>query len=141
MAITQTVCRSFKVELLSGTHDFNSDTFKLALYTSSATLNAATSGYTASGEVASGSGYTAGGKDLTVSQTPTSGSEIAYISFSDISWASSTITARGALVYNSSKSNKAVAVLDFGSDKSSSSSTFTVTFPASNQNSAIVRIS
>jgi len=141
MAITQTVCTSFKVELLSGTHDFNSDTFKLALYTSSATLNAATSGYTASGEVASGSGYTTGGKDLTVSQTPTSGSEIAYISFSDISWASSTITARGALVYNSSKSNKAVAVLDFGSDKSSSSSTFTVTFPASNQNSAIVRIS
>jgi len=141
MAITQTVCTSFKVELLSGTHDFNSDTFKLALYTSSATLNAATSGYTASGEVASGSGYTAGGKDLTVSQTPTSGSEIAYISFSDVSWVSSTITARGALVYNSSKSNKAVAVLDFGSDKSSSSSTFTVTFPASNQNSAIVRIS
>lgn len=141
MAITQTVCTSFKVELLSGTHNFNSDTFKLALYTSSATLNAATSGYTASGEVASGSGYTTGGKDLSVSQTPTSGSEIAYISFSDISWASSTITARGALVYNSSKSNKAVAVLDFGSDKSSSSSTFTVTFPASNQNSAIVRIS
>lgn len=138
MAITQTTCTSFKVELLTGTHDFNSDTFKIALYTGSATLSADTTAYSSTNEVSAG-GYTAGGNTLIVSTTPTSSGTIAYISFSNTSW-SSALTARGALIYNSSKSNKAVAVLDFGADKTSAS-VFTVTFPAPNQTSAIVRIS
>ena len=138
MAITQTTCTSFKVELLTGTHDFSSDTFKIALYTGAATLGADTTAYSTSNEV-SASGYTAGGNTLTVSTTPTSSSTIAYVSFSNTSW-SSALTARGALIYNSSKSNKAVAVLDFGADKTSTG-TFTVTFPAANATSAIVRIS
>jgi hypothetical protein len=138
MAITQTTCTSFKVELLTGTHDFSSDTFKIALYTGSATINADTTVYTTSNEV-SATGYTAGGNTLTVSTTPTSSGTIAYVSFSNTSW-SSALTARGALIYNSSKSNKAVAVLDFGADKTSTS-TFTVTFPAADATSAIVRIS
>ena len=138
MAITQTTCTSFKVELLTGTHNFSSDTFKIALYTGSATLGADTTVYSSTNEV-SASGYTAGGNTLTVSTTPTSSGTIAYVSFSNTSW-SSALTARGALIYNSSKSNKAVAVLDFGADKTSTS-TFTVTFPAANATSAIVRIS
>lgn len=138
MAITQTTCTSFKVELLTGTHNFNSDTFKIALYTGAATVNADTTVYSTSNEV-SATGYTAGGNTLTVSTTPTSSSTIAYVSFSNTSW-SSALTARGALIYNSSKSNKAVAVLDFGADKTSTS-TFTVTFPAADATSAIVRIS
>jgi hypothetical protein len=138
MAITQTTCTSFKVELLTGTHDFSSDVFKIALYTGSATINADTTVYTTSNEV-SATGYTAGGNTLTVSTTPTSSGTIAYVSFSNTSW-SSALTARGALIYNSSKSNKAVAVLDFGADKTSTS-TFTVTFPAADATSAIVRIS
>ena len=138
MAITQTTCPSFKVELLTGTHNFSSDTFKIALYTGAATLNADTTVYTTSNEV-SATGYTAGGNTLTVSTTPTSSGTIAYVSFSNTSW-SSALTARGALIYNSSKSNKAVAVLDFGADKTSTS-TFTVTFPAADATSAIVRIS
>ena len=138
MAITQTTCTSFKVGLLTGTHDFSSDVFKIALYTGSATINADTTVYTTSNEV-SATGYTAGGNTLTVSTTPTSSGTIAYVSFSNTSW-SSALTARGALIYNSSKSNKAVAVLDFGADKTSTS-TFTVTFPAADATSAIVRIS
>jgi len=141
MAITQAMCTSFKKELLEAEHDFTADTFYIALYTSSASMDAGVTAYTTTNE-ASGTGYVAGGKALTVAtDTPNSEGTTAFVSFNNISWASSTITARGALIYNSSKSNKAVAVLDFGSDKSSSSSTFTVTFPASNQNSAIVRIS
>jgi len=138
MAITQTTCTSFKVELLTGTHDFNSDTFKIALYTGAATLGADTTAYSTSNEV-SASGYTAGGNTLTVSTVPTSSSTIAYVSFANTSW-SSALTARGALIYNSSKSNKAVAVLDFGADKTSSG-TFTVTFPTADATSAIIRIS
>ena len=138
MAITQTTCTSFKVELLTGTHDFSSDTFKIALYTGAATLGADTTAYSASNEV-SASGYAAGGNTLTVSTTPTSSSTTAYVSFANTSW-SSAFTARGALIYNSSKSNKAVAVLDFGADKTSSA-TFTVTFPTADATSAIVRIS
>ena len=138
MAITQTQCTSFKVELLTGTHDFSSDTFKIALYTSAANLGADTTAYSASNEV-SASGYTAGGNILTVSTTPTSSGTTAYISFANTSW-SSALTARGALIYNSSKSNKAVAVLDFGADKTSSG-TFTVTFPTADATSAIIRIS
>ena len=138
MAITQTTCTSFKVELLTGTHDFSSDTFKIALYTGAATLGADTTAYSASNEV-SASGYAAGGNALTVSTAPTSSSTTAYVSFANTSW-SSALTARGALIYNSSKSNKAVAVLDFGADKTSSG-TFTVTFPTADATSAIVRIS
>ena len=138
MAITQTTCTSFKVELLTGTHDFSSDTFKIALYTGAATLGADTTAYSASNEV-SASGYAAGGNTLTVSTTPTSSSTTAYVSFANTSW-SSALTARGALIYNSSKSNKAVAALDFGADKTSSA-TFTVTFPTADATSAIVRIS
>ena len=138
MAITQTTCTSFKVELLTGTHNFSSDTFKIALYTGDATLGADTTAYSATNEV-SATGYTAGGNTLTVSTTPTSSSTIAYASFANTSW-SSALTARGALIYNSSKSNKAVAVLDFGADKTSSG-TFTVTFPTADATSAIIRIS
>ena len=138
MAITQTTCTSFKVELLTGTHDFSSDTFKIALYTGAATLGADTTAYSVSNEV-SASGYAAGGNTLTVSTTPTSSSTTAYVSFANTSW-SSALTARGALIYNSSKSNKAVAVLDFGADKTSSG-TFTVTFPTADATSAIIRIS
>ena len=140
MAITQTICTSFKKELLEGGHDFTSDTFKIALYTSSATLDATTTAYSATNEVA-GTNYTAGGATLTVTggAVSTSGTTV-YVDFSDATWASSTITARGALIYNSTASNKAVVVLDFGLDKSSTASTFTVTFPTADSSSAIVRI-
>lgn len=140
MAITQTICTSFKKELLEGGHDFTSDTFKIALYTSSATLDATTTAYSATDEV-TGTNYTAGGATLTVTggAVSTSGTTV-YVDFSDATWASSTITARGALIYNSTASNKAVVVLDFGLDKSSTASTFTVTFPTADSSSAIVRI-
>lgn len=138
MAITQTTCTSFKVELLTGTHDFSSDVFKIALYTGDATLGADTTVYSTANETVA-SGYTAGGNTLTVSTTPTSSSTIAYVSFANTSW-SSALTARGALIYNSSKSDKAVSVLDFGADKTSSA-TFVVTFPPADATSAIVRIS
>ena len=127
MAVTQALCTSFKLELLSATHDFDNDTFKLALYTSSATLNADTTAYTTAGET-SGTGYTAGGEDLTVALTAISGTS-AYVDFDDVSWSAATFTARGGLVYNSSKSDKAVAVIDFGSDKAVSGGTLTVQFP------------
>ena len=140
MAITQTLCTSFKVEVLNGVHNFSADTFKLALYTDSATIGADTLIYTTNNEVV-GAGYTAGGNTLTVSVTPVSSGTTAYVSFANTSWASSTITARGALIYNSSQSNKAVAVLDFGADKTTSNSVFTITFPAASATSAIVRIS
>ena len=140
MAITQTLCTSFKVEVLNGVHNFSADTFKLALYTDSATIGADTLIYTTNNEVV-GTGYTAGGNTLTVSVTPVSSGTTAYVSFDNTSWASSTITARGALIYNSSQSNKAVAVLDFGADKTTSNSVFTITFPAASATSAIVRIS
>mgnify|MGYP002628833024 FL=1 len=140
MAITQTLCTSFKVEVLNGVHNFSANTFKLALYTDSATIGADTLIYTTNNEVV-GTGYTAGGNTLTVSVTPVSSGTTAYVSFTNTSWASSTITARGALIYNSSQSNKAVAVLDFGADKTTSNSVFTITFPAASATSAIVRIS
>ena len=140
MGITQTLCTSFKVEVLNGVHNFSANTFKLALYTDSATIGADTLIYTTNNEVV-GAGYTAGGNTLTVSVTPVSSGTTAYVSFANTSWASSTITARGALIYNSSQSNKAVAVLDFGADKTTSNSVFTITFPAASATSAIVRIS
>ena len=140
MAITTAVCTSFKKELLEGVHNFagGGDTFKVALYTSSASLGAATTAYTTSNEV-SASGYSAGGATLTAVAPTTSGTT-AYIDFNDVTFSSSTITARGCLIYNSTDSNKAVAVYDFGSDQSSSSSNFTITFPTADATSAIVMI-
>lgn len=142
MAITQALCTSFKVEILQGIHNFTAstgDVFKLALYTSSANLDAATTAYTSSNEVGNSGTYTAGGGTLT-NVTPTSSGTTAFLDFADISFTSATITARGALIYNSSKSNRAVAVLDFGSDKISTTGTFTVQFPTADASNAIVRI-
>ncbi len=141
MAITQTLCTSFKVELLTGTHNFTAttgDSFKIALYTSSAVLDATTTAYSATNEV-SGTGYTAGGAALT-EITPTSSGTTAYVDFGDATWSSATITARGALIYNATDSNKAVAVLDFGADKTSTNGDFTVQFPTADSSSAIIRI-
>lgn len=143
MAITQSMCTSFKVELLDGVHNFDTggDTFKIALYTSAATLGASTTVYTTSDEVSSsGTNYTAGGNTLTVSQVPTSTGTTAFLDFADTTWAAATITARGALIYNSSKSNKAVAVLDFGSDKTSTNGDFTIIMPTADASNAIIRI-
>ena len=141
MAISQSIANSFKTELLTGTHNFTAstgDTFKLALYLSSATLNSSTTAYTASGET-SGTGYSAGGNTLT-SVTPVLSSSTAICDFADTSWLTASITARGALLYNSSKSNKAVAVFDFGSDRISTSSTFQITFPTPDSSNAVIRI-
>lgn len=138
MAISQALCTSFKQELLTGTHIFGTDTFKLALYVSTANLGANTTSYTTSGEVAAGGAYSTGGVTLTANVS-VSGTT-AIVDFNDVSWTSSTITARGALIYNNSKSDKAVAVLDFGSDKSSSSGTFTIQFPDATASTAIIRI-
>lgn len=148
MSILQTATTSFKVELLQGIHNFgpiSPDTFKVALYTGSANINASTAAYTASGEVV-GSGYIAGGNTLTVSTSPTSGNNsqnvpTAYISFANSTWPNATFTARGALIYNATEGNKSVAVLDFGSDKTVSNDTFQIIFPTPDANSAIVRIS
>ena len=149
MAITQAMATSFKVDLLNGVHAFGTtvtrgstaaDTFYLALYTSSASLDAATTAYTTSGEVATGGGYNAGGQALSVATAPTSTSTTAWLDFDDEVWTSSTITARGAMIYNSTQSNKCVAVLDFGGDKTSTAGDFTVIFPAGNSTSAIIRI-
>lgn len=144
MAISQAMCTSFKVGLLQGAFDFDtgtSQTFKIALYTSSATLGASTTAYTTSNEVASGSGYTTGGETLSISQVPTSSGTTAYIDFSDVTWTSATITARGALIYLANgTSNDAIAVLDFGTDKTSTSGNFTIQFPTSDATNAIVRI-
>lgn len=140
MAISQAMCTSFKVDLLAGVQDFDTDTFKVALYTSSATLDASTTAYTTSNEVPSTGNYTAGGNTLTVSVTPTFTGTTAFVSFANTTWSAATITARGALIYNSSKSNKAVAVLDFGSDKTSTSGDFTINFPTADASNAILRI-
>ena len=139
MAITQAMCTSFKVDLLDGEHDFGADTFKIALYTSSATLDATTTAYSATNET-SGTGYTAGGNTLTVSTTPTSSGTTAFLSFSNTTWSTASITARGALIYNSTNANKAVAVLDFGSDKTSTAGDFTIQFPTADASNAIIRI-
>lgn len=143
MAISQAMCTSFKVALLDGEMDFSSDTtqtFKVALYTSSATLSASTTAYSVTNEV-SGTGYTAGGKTLTISTNPTSSGTTAYLDFSDVTWTSSTITARGALIYKADGgTNPAIAVLDFGSDKTSSAGDFTIIFPTADSSNAIVRI-
>jgi len=139
MALTQSMCTAFKVDLLAGVQDFDTDVFKVALYTSAATLDATTTTYTTTNEVV-GTNYVAGGNTLTVSVTPTSSGTTAFISFANTTWVAATITARGALIYNSSKSNKAVAVLDFGSDKTSTDGDFTVSWPTADASNAIIRI-
>jgi hypothetical protein len=139
-------CNVFKTGLANGTYNFSSttpQTYKIALYTNAATLNASTTAYTTVGETA-GAGYTAGGNTLTINVNPTLGpsGNTAYFSFADTTWSSSTITARGALIYLANgTTNPAVCVLDFGSDKSTTGGTFTVQFPSATNTSAIVRIS
>lgn len=140
MAIAQAMCSSFKPELLGGIHDLDTDAIFIALYTSSATLGAATTAYTATNEVATAGGYTAGGIQLT-SPVITLDGTTGICDFADATWPAATITARGALIYNSSKSNKAIAVLDFGSDKISTAGAFTVIMPAAAAATALVRIS
>lgn len=140
MAITQAMATSFKVQLLNGEHNFTSNTFKLALYTSSATLNENTTAYTTSNEVPSTGNYSAGGNTLTVSVTPTNSGNVAYISFSNTSWLNATITANGALIYNSNLANAAVCVLAFGGDKTSTNGTFAVNFPTADATNAIIRL-
>jgi hypothetical protein len=141
MAIAQGATNTFKLGLPNGDFDFSTDTFKIALYTGAASIGPETSAYTASGE-ASGSGYTAGGETLTVTQTPTIGNQTgnatAYWSFANVTW-NAAITVRGALIYKSGSGNPSVCVLDFGADKTSTS-TFTVQFPAATNTAAIIRI-
>lgn len=142
MAITQAVCNSCKTELLTGTHNFTAgtgNTFKLALYTSAATLDKTTTAYSATNEVGNSGTYAAGGASLT-SSTPVLSTDTAVCDFVDVSFTSATITARGALIYNSSVSNKAIEVLDFGADKSCTSGTFTITFPTRDAANAIFRL-
>ena len=150
MAISQAMVTSFKVEILDGVHNFGvgvvrastaADTFKLALYTSSATLGAATTAYTTLDEVSSsGTNYPAGGLTLTISQVPTSTGTTAFLDFDDLTFPSATLTANGALIYNATQSNKAVAVLAFGGDKTSTAGNFTIQFPAAAASTAILRI-
>ena len=144
MAITSAVCTSFKVELLKGVHDFTAttgDTFKIALFTSSATLGAGTTAFATTNEItnSSGTAYTSGGATLT-SVTPTSDSTTAVCDFANVSFTSASFTANGALIYNSSESNKAVAAIAFGSDKTVTSGTFTIEFPAADATNAIIRL-
>ncbi len=149
MAITSAVCSSFKSELLSGKHDFDSsggDTFKIAMFTSSASLDATTTDYSSSNEItnSSGTAYTAGGKALT-NQGVTLSSTTAYTDFADVSWTSASFTANGAMIYNTttdggSGTTDAVCVIAFGGDKTVSSGTFTVQFPAAGATTAILRL-
>lgn len=144
------MCTSFKLQLLTGTHAFTTsvtrvttaaDTFKIALYTSSATLDASTTIYSTTNEITNtaGSAYVAGGNTLT-SATTTSSGTTAYVDFADSSWSTASFTARGALIYNSTQGNKSVVVLDFGSDKTASAGTFTIVFPTNDASNAIIRI-
>ncbi len=149
MAITQAVCNSFKKELLEGDHEFQfsgGDTFKLALFISTATLNSSTVGYSTSGEVSNSGTYTAGGGTLVKPNPSTSvASGVAIVDFNDLSFTGVTITARGALIYNTTmgggtNTTDAVAVLNFGADKTATSGTFTIQFPAFTTSAAILRI-
>ena len=149
MAITQAIANAFKKQLLEGDVNFKSsggDVFKLALYTSSATLNSTTTAYSATNEVSNTGTYAAGGDPLTGQSTNIgtgSGKGVAFVDFADLSFTGVTLTARGALIYNTSSAvtNAAVAVLDFGADKTATSGTFTVQFPAATTSAAILRIS
>ena len=142
MAITSAICNSFKTEILTGTHNFSAsggNTFNLALYTSDATLNKSTTAYTTSNEV-SGSGYTAKGNALT-SVTPALSTDTAVCDFADTSFTSASFTARGCLIFNDSASgDPAVCAIDFGSDKTVTSGTFTIQFPTADASNAIIRI-
>jgi hypothetical protein len=141
MAIAQGATNTFKIGLLDGSYDFGTTTFKIALYTGAASIGPDTTAYTTDGEVVA-SGYTAGGETLTVTQVPTIGNQTgnatAYLSFSNVTWTSA-LTARGALIYKSGSGNPTVCVLDFGADKTSTT-TFTVQFPAATETAAIIRI-
>jgi len=145
MAITSAICTSFKVELLKGVHDFTAttgDTFKIALYTSSATLGAGTTAFSATNEItnSSGSAYTSGGATLT-SVTPTSSGTTALCDFADVSFTSASFTANGALIYNDTESgDPAVCVIAFGADKTVTSGTFTIQFPTADATNAIIRL-
>ena len=141
MAISQAMCTSFKVELLTGTHNFTNssgNSFKLALYTSSASLGATTTAYSSTNE-SSGTNYTATGAALT-NVTPTSSGTTAFTDFADLTFSNATVTANGALIYNDTNSDKAVAVLAFGGDKTSTAGDFTIQFPAADASNAIIRI-
>lgn len=147
--LTQAMCTSFKQELLTATHNFTNgtgNTFKIALFRATASLvgtyGAATTNYsdmTGNSDQASGSGYTAGGNTLT-NVTPTTSGTTAFTDFADTTWSTATITASGALIYNSSASDKSVAVLDFGGDKTSTAGDFTIIFPTADATNAIIRI-
>ena len=144
MAITSAICTSFKQELLVGTHNFTAtsgNTFKIALFTSDASLGAGTTAYSTSNEItnSSGTAYTAGGATLT-SVTPTTDGTTAVCDFADVSFTSATFTANGALIYNDTQSDKAVAVIAFGGDKTVTSGTFTIQFPTADASNAIIRI-
>ena len=142
MAITQSLATSFKVELLDGIHDFTAgsgDTFYMALYTSSASLGPSTTVYSTTNET-SGTGYTAGGNALSISQSPTSGGTTAFLSFANTTWNSASFTCRGGMIYNFTKAGRAVAIFDFGSDKTVVGGTFTITFPAASASTAVIRI-
>jgi hypothetical protein len=144
MAITQAIANSFKKELLEGQHEFQfgGDKFKLALYSSSATLNSATTSFTTTSEVGNSGTYASGGGALVQPNPSTSiASGVAIVTFNNLSFTGATITARGALIYNTSATNKAVAVLDFTADKISTDGTFTIVFPAFTTAAAILRIS
>jgi hypothetical protein len=141
MAITSAIATSFKQELLVGTHNFTAtsgNSFKLALYTSSATLGAATTAYVTTGQ-ASGTNYSAGGSALT-SVTPTTSGTTAVCDFSDLTFSTATITARGCLIFNDTQSDKAVCAIDFGGDKTSTAGDFTVVFPSPTATGAIIRL-
>ena len=157
MAISQAMCTSFKVDILSGGQNFNTtniarsantqDVFKIALYTSSATLDATTTAYTTSGEVTGGVNYTAGGNTLTVAQIPTSttgaggsGTTTAWMNFNNVVWTSTSFSAAGAMIYNFTQGNRCVAILSFGGTVTTTSGNFTVVMPTSNNTNAILRI-
>jgi hypothetical protein len=142
MAISQAVANSFKSEILQGIHDLESggDTFKLALYTSAATLTSATVSYTTGSEVTASGQYVIGGGVLTSQQVSLATGGVAIVDFADLSFTGVTLTARGALIYNETEANKAVCVLNFGSDKTATSGTFTIQFPNFTSSSAILRI-
>ena len=141
LAISTAFCTSFKQGLMQGLHNFDNPgghTFKIALYTSAATLGASTTAYSATNEI-TGTNYTAGGNTL-AAVTPTTSGTTAFTDFADTTWSSSTITANGALIYNSNSSNASTVVLAFGSDKSSSNGDFQIVFPTANASDAIIRI-
>jgi hypothetical protein len=141
MSISQALCTSFKSEILDEQHDITSDTIKLALYTSSASLGAGTTAYSSSNEIsnASGSAYSAGGVTLGSAAVATDGTTVT-IDFADPTWTSASFTANGALIYNSSNSNKAICVLAFGGDFTVTNGTFQITFPAADASNALIRL-